>query len=325
MRNSRPVGSHPCDKRSGGSVPVRRMRAQWHARTTRWREPRGWRRRQPRGIARYIGRHAPGRACCAGGLEATCQQRPREGSASQTRVLPGSMAPRGAPRGASPQARSPLGPRATPAAAGAMVLAAESGATQPFDVEAVWLSQHLSSSSASGARGFDSFADMPGGLVPATPPGGSNGGAPRPAVAGAPASVTSPPGSGTATPTRSPTGSAEAGKLVAERWRRRMLMPRSASTDALDAWSATLGEAVSGVAISNADDEAHTLIRCASRAAAAWRPLWRATHALTHDLCASLTRALVSAGARAQGDVRRPAGPAVAADGAPAAAGAVGG
>jgi hypothetical protein len=181
------------------------------------------------------------------------------------------MAPRGAPRGASPQARSPLGPRVPPAAAESAVL----------DVESVWLSQHLPSSHAGGARAFDCFADMPGGLVPATPPGGSSGGAALRPPAGAPASTTSPPGSGSATPTRSPTGSAEAGKLVAERWRRRMLMPRSASTDALDAWSATLGEAVSGVAITNADDEAHTLIRCASRAAAAWRSLRRAPQALT--------------------------------------------
>ena len=174
-----------------------------------------------------------------------------------------------APRGASPPARSPLGPRSPRVD---VVLASPSAdmAQRPLDVESVWLSQHLAcrdmASAASNVRSYDSFADLCG-LVPATPPGQAGGAPPAEAQSSAPAGASTPPGgdSGATTPTAgaAAAGGAAAGAVAAERWRRRMTMARSASSDALDAWSATLGEAVSGVAVSNAEDDAHTLIRCA--------------------------------------------------------------
>ena len=179
-----------------------------------------------------------------------------------------------APRGTSPPARSPLGPRIP-----RFDLSIESpppeSAQRPLgrvDVESVWLQQHLAcsdmASAASNGRSFDSFADLCG-LVPATPPGQTGGAPPPDAQGGAPAGASTPPGgdSGATTPPHGAAGGGggTAGAVAAERWRRRMTMARSASSDALDAWSATLGEAVSGVAVSNAEDEAYTLIRCAPK------------------------------------------------------------
>ena len=177
-----------------------------------------------------------------------------------------------APRGASPPARSPLGPR-SPRLDVALASASADTAQRPLgsiDVESVWLSQHLAcsdmASATSNGRSYDSFADLCG-LVPATPPGQAGGAPPAEAQSSAPSGASTPPGgdSGATTPTAgaAAVGGATAGAVAAERWRRRLTMARSASSDALDAWSATLGEAVSGVAVSNAEDDAHTLIRCA--------------------------------------------------------------
>jgi len=168
-----------------------------------------------------------------------------------------------APRSASPLPLSPLGRRAAERDAGG-----EASWVRSVDVERVWLAQHLASSDMGpDGRSYDSFADLCG-LVPSTPRASASGGAPAPAPL--PVGAASPPaeeGGGGASPARSPSrgGADEGGTAAAERWRRRMKMSRSASTDALDAWSATLGEAVAGVAISNADDEAHTLIRRVAR------------------------------------------------------------
>jgi hypothetical protein len=130
------------------------------------------------------------------------------------------------------------------------------------DVEAFWLARHFDSDDVHSG-GADSFASLLHGDVAASSERLAD--APQqPAAPSAP--PLAPPGS-SRSPSAAPLPAARVPSHsyahASDQWRVRMARGNNGSQNDLLSWSATLGEPVQGIVISNELDPGHTLIRCA--------------------------------------------------------------
>jgi hypothetical protein len=151
------------------------------------------------------------------------------------------------------------------------------------DVEAFWLARHFDSGDDVHS-GVDSFAALlHGGVVatsashehPDVQPATPSAPPPTPVSPCSPRSPTAAPPAAEAAAEAAPPAArlnshAHAHAHASERWRLRMARGGNGSQNDLLSWSATLGEPVQDIVISNALDPGHTLIRRARRCGATY-------------------------------------------------------